>query len=374
MSTVEIIFLILLILLVGLVITLIILLNKKAHKKDEKPEEYARLEGQISQLPDIVASKVDVSMKTNELSRQEIEKQNTLKLQQLLEEKLTKLLKESNTALKTSSEDTNKIVKGLVEEITKVKASAESIATTGNSVNDLIKIIQGNNQQRGQFGEFLLNTLLQNVFGPVPSPFYEIQYNLPNGRRADAVIHLPLKEKLLLAIDSKFPFSNFNAIYDENNNINEQAQKEFVKQVKKHITDVHDRYIIKDVTVDYAVVYLPSDEIFYFLSANHYDDVFGFAQKNKVVLSSPNTLLPTLQTLHALMIDYKRVEKFDDVIKALQKLSEEFKRLNDRWDELGRNIDSLTTKKNNLDITFNKITKQFDNISNVKDEENVDVE
>ncbi len=366
MSTTEIILVVFLgIIFIFFLVTFILLIKTKKEEKDNS-SEIARLEGKISELPELVVNKVNVSLTENEIKRLEKENEKANEMQKVLDEKLNKILKEGNETLKEGSEHTNKMMKNLAVEIENIKTSSQSIATTGTNVDKLIQIIEGNNQRRGQFGEFLLNSVLQTVFGPEPSKFYETQCVLPNNMRADAVINLPLKEDIVVAIDAKFPFSDFNNIYEEDGSINEKREKEFIRQVKKHIDDVGNKYVIHDKTLNYAILYFPSDEIFYFLSSRHYDDVFPYAQKKKVVLTSANTLLPTLQTLLALLVDYERNEKFVQVIDGLNKLGDDFMRLRERWTKFGRNLDTIIKTKEELDITVNKISGRFEDISKVK--------
>ena len=59
---------------------------------------------------------------------------------------------------------------------------------------------------RGGFGEYLLGTLLADIF---PPDKYELQYGFRGGERVDAVIRI---DRSLVPVDAKFPLDNFQRI------------------------------------------------------------------------------------------------------------------------------------------------------------------
>ena len=76
----------------------------------------------------------------------------------------------------------------------------------------------------------------------------------------------------------------------------DMQEKLFKADVKKHIDDIANKYIIKNVTSDQAIMFLPAEAIFAEINAYH-PDLVTYAQKKRVWLTSPTTLIATLTTI-----------------------------------------------------------------------------
>jgi len=144
----------------------------------------------------------------------------------------------------------------------------------------------------------------------------------------------------------------------------DKAYKMFKDDVKKHINDIAEKYIIHGETAEQAIMFIPAEAVFAELHAYHFD-LIEYAQKRRVWMASPTTLMSTLTTLQVILMNIEK-DKYASVIHAeLNKLSVEFKRFTERWDKLSRSIKSVSESANNLDITTGKIVKEFDKINNV---------
>ena len=128
--------------------------------------------------------------------------------------------------------------------------------------------------------------------------------------------------------------------------------------------DIATKYIIPTETSDQAVMFIPAEAIFAELNAYH-QDVIDYAQRKKVWIASPTTLMSLLTTVQVLLRNVER-DKYSKVIQEeLIKLGDQFKRYQDRWDKLSRNIDTVNKSVKDIHITSRFIGKRFDEISNV---------
>ena len=141
-----------------------------------------------------------------------------------------------------------------------------------------------------------------------------------------------------------------------------------MQDVKKHINDIKNKYIVPGVTTDEAIMFLPAEAIFAEINAYH-PELITYAYNNKVWITGPTTLISTLSTISMIIKNIER-DKYAKVIhEELNKLSVEFSRYKDRWEKLSKNIKAVNNSVDELTTTTDKITKKFDAINKVEIEE-----
>ena len=106
---------------------------------------------------------------------------------------------------------------------------------------------------RGNIGEQVLKDLISQMF---PKNSFNLQYEFKSGEKVDAAIKT---DAGILPIDSKFPMENFQKMVKSENTEKNNYQKEFVKDVKRHIDAISRKYILpEEGTMDFALMYVPS--------------------------------------------------------------------------------------------------------------------
>ena len=171
----------------------------------------------------------------------------------------------------------------------------------------------------------------------------------------------------LIGIDSKFPLENYEIMIDKNidENKRKEATKLFKNDMKKHIDAISSKYIIKGVTNDQAILFLPAEAIFAEINAYH-TDLIDYAYKKRVWITSPTTLISTLTVIQMILKNMER-DKYTSIIhEELNKLGLEFARYKERWDKLSRSIDSVSKDVKEIHTTTDKITKRFNSINQVE--------
>ena len=286
-----------------------------------------------------------------------------------LKESLDKSIKELNEKvdirLKDGFKQTNETFQGILERITKIDEAQKKIEQLSTNIISLQDILS-DKKSRGCFGEIQLHTILANVFGDKNDKVYQIQYKLPNGLLADSIIFCP-KPLGHICIDSKFPLENYQRMMDKSLSDIERSnyEKMFKSDVKKHIDAISSKYIIKDVTSDQAILFLPAEAIFAEINAYH-PDLVEYSQKKRVWLTSPTTLMATLTTIEVLLRNIERDKHAKEIQNELAKLSVEFSRYRSRWDKLSNSIKTVSKEVDEINTTTEKITKKFDSINNVE--------
>jgi DNA recombination protein RmuC len=243
--------------------------------------------------------------------------------------------------------------------IDEAQKKIDGLTTNVVSLQELL----GDKRSRGAFGEVQLEALVRNVL-PVNS--FAMQYTFENGTRADCALFLP-EPTGTVAVDSKFPLENYHRMFDSKLNDIEQlaAEKQFKLDVKKHVDDIANKYIISNVTSDGAVMFIPAEAVFAELHAYH-NDVIEYAMNKRVWVVSPTTLMAVLNTARAVLKDVETRKQVHVIKEELGKLSKDFGRFDQRMKKLADNIRQAHENAQEVHISSQKISNRFAQIERVE--------
>ena len=287
------------------------------------------------------------------------------RMNEMLEYRLTIMNEKVNERLDENFAKTNRTFTNILERLSKIDEAQKKIDNLSTDIVSLQSILT-DKKSRGIFGEVNLNHILINIFGENNTKIYQTQYTLPNNTIADSVIFAP-KPLGTIAIDSKFPLENYRIMVDKTKTKLERelAEKQFKLDVKKHIDAIANKYIIPGITSSQAIMFLPAEAIFAEINAYH-TELVEYANKRRVWLTSPTTLMATLTLIQVLLKNIER-DKYSSIIHAeLNQLGLEFARYKERWNKLSRTIETVGKDIENINITTDKITKRFENINQVE--------
>lgn len=282
-----------------------------------------------------------------------------------IEERLMRINEKVTSRLDENFDKTNKTFMSVIERLSKIDEAQKKIETLSGDIVSLQGILT-DKKSRGTFGEVNLNNILVSVFGENNTKIYELQHKFNNDTIADAVIYAP-SPLGTVAIDSKFPLENYQNMIDKNISKIEREvyEKRFKIDVKKHIDDIKNKYIIPEITSNQAFMFIPAEAVFAELNAYH-QDIIEYAYKNKVWITSPTTLMSVLTVVQTVLKNMER-DKYAAVIqRELQGLSVEFSRYKERWDTLQRSIDKVSKDVKEVNVTTEKITNKFESINRVE--------
>lgn len=266
-----------------------------------------------------------------------------------------------NSNLIQGNKANNEIYNRINERIVKIDEAQKGINELSNDVTSLQNILI-DKKSRGTFGEVELYSLLEAAYG-TDSSFYDRQFRLPNGSIADAAIY-GSESMPLICVDSKFPLENYRRIYEDSNSDKEKeaCRKAFRDDVRKHLDDIHRKYIIEGVTADMAYMFIPAEAVFSEIYAR-FHDLIDYSYKLKVYIVSPTTLMAYITAIKSIYLSQKKDEQAKEIEKLLGELSVEFRRYEQRTQELIRQYENLGSAFNNLNTTSLKIIKRFNRIN-----------
>lgn len=213
---------------------------------------------------------------------------------------------------------------------------------------------------RGNIGEQVLKDLISQMF---PKNSFHIQYQFKSGERVDAAIQT---DAGILPIDSKFPMENFQKMSKAENKLDKDLfEKEFGRDVKKHITDIAKKYILpEEGTMDFALMYVPSESVYYELV--NMLDIMDFAKQSRVYVVSPTTLYAHLQTI-LLAFEGKKIEsKSRDLFKMLRALQVDFHKVEENMVVLGKHINNASSQFNNVNTGFSQIGQKINSTKSLE--------
>ena len=239
-----------------------------------------------------------------------------------------------------------------------VDDARQKIAELTTNVVSLERLL-ADRTARGALGEAQLHSLVANV---MPESAYRLQYSLGNGRRADCMLFLPPPSGPL-AIDAKFPLENYRRKVDTALPDSERADaaKGFARDVRKHIDDVADRYIIPGETALGAVLFLPAETVFAEIHGRH-PDLVERAGSKRVWLASPTTLMAILTTAAGVLKDVRMQQQTHALHDHLRKLALEFERFQSRMQALANHMDRAQRDVTEIHATAEKIAGRFQTI------------
>ncbi len=275
-----------------------------------------------------------------------------------IDERLEQISGKVNERLDEGFKKTNETFTNVMTRLATIDEAQKKIETLTGSVVSLQELL-GDKRARGAFGEVQLEAIVRNA---LPETAFEFQYTFARGVRADCVLKLPAPTGLI-AIDSKFPLENFERMFlDGAERITAAA---FKADVRKHIDDISNKYIIPGETSDGAIMFLPAEAVFAEIHARH-RDLVDYAQNRRVWITSPTTLMAVLTTAQSVIRSVETRKQIHIIKDELNKLGTDFGRFQSRMDNLARHIEQAKNDVDDVHVSSRKISERFARIERVE--------
>jgi DNA recombination protein RmuC len=259
-------------------------------------------------------------------------------------------------------EKTTKTFSDILQRLALIDDAQKKITELSTNVVSLQEVLN-DKRSRGAFGEVQLNSLIRNV---LPEQSFKLQHTLSNGKIADCVLFLP-KPTGNVVVDSKFPLENYRRMMDfEMAELDRKAAlRQFKMDIKKHINDISDKYLIDNETADGAIMFIPAEAIFAEIHG-HQSDLVDYANKKRVWLASPTTLMAILTTARSVLKDEATRQQIHIIQAHLSNLAQDFSRFKGRFANLAKHIDQAATDVKQIHTSADKIANRFEKIEQVE--------
>jgi len=250
----------------------------------------------------------------------------------------------------------------ITNRLTLIDHAQKNLSNLSEDVLSLQEILV-DKRARGAFGEMQLANIIHNL---IPAQRYALQHQLSNGTRCDCILFLPEPTNHLV-IDSKFPLENYKKLnnFDASAEDKARSRKSFVQDIKKHINDIADKYIIPGETSDGAVMFIPAESVFAEIHDN-YPELIDLAHNKRVWLASPTTMMAILTAASSAIKDSQTKKNVHVIKSQLQQLHIEFTRFTERMDKLSKHINLAHEDIQKVHTSAQKIINRFKEIESVE--------
>ncbi len=305
-----------------------------------------------------------IEKRLGDMTQQSMERfaQANKQLQDVLHQRLTEMSGIVEKRLEKGFEKTTETFADVLKRLALIDEAQKRITELSGNVVSLQEVLT-DKRSRGAFGEVQMAALIRNV---LPEGSYALQHTLSNGTRVDCMMFLP-EPTGNVAIDSKFPLDSFQKMMDNEagESVRAQAERQFRKDIRKHIDDIAGKYIIADETADGAIMFIPAEAVFAEIHA-HQPALVEAAQRARVWMVSPTTLMAVLTTARAVLKDSATRKQVHIIKEHLVSLGKDFERFRKRMDNLSKHIQQAGRDVEEVHISASKISSRFEKIENVE--------
>jgi len=280
-------------------------------------------------------------------------------LQQAVGDKLERNNLTMQTSMQKQLSESAKLVADVTQRLAKLDETNRRVVDVADELKTLQNVLQ-NPKQRGVFGEYYLESVLENV---LPRKNYQMQYKFKDGEIVDAVVFLDKGQ--ILSIDSKFSLENYNRMVGEDNKADREKLLAKVRNDLKGRIDETSKYIRpSENTMDFAFMFIPSESLYYDLligdvgTGSSARDLIEYAFRDKkVIIVSPTSFMAYLQTVLQGLRSLQIEEQAKDIQIRVGQLGKHIGKFDEFMIKLGRSLGQTVGHYNSAHKELGKIDK-----------------
>lgn len=281
---------------------------------------------------------------------------NVQDLSSSMGDKMAQNSRSMQTSVQKQLSESSRLIADITQQLTKLDDTNRRVVDVATELKTLQNVLS-NPKQRGVFGEFYLESVLENV---LPPSQFKMQYGFKDGVIVDAVIFLD-KGKVL-PVDSKFSLENYNRMIEAQDKTQRQALLAKVKADLKNRIDETSKYIRpSEGTMDFAFMFIPSESLYYDLLISNVGegsssrDLIEYAFRDKkVIIVSPTSFLAYLQTVLQGLRSLQIEEQARDIQVRVGKLGVHIGKFDELFGKIGK---SLSTTVGHFNSSYKELAK-----------------
>jgi DNA recombination protein RmuC len=256
----------------------------------------------------------------------------------------------------------------VLSHLARIDEAQKRITELSSNVMGLQEIL-GDKRSRGALGETQLAALVRNL---LPEGSFSLQHTLPNGTRVDCLLRLPAPTGDV-PIDAKFPLESYRQMIDAGvaERDRQLAAQRFRQDVRRHVADIADKYLLAGETADGAVMFIPAEAVFAEIHGR-FPDLVEDSHRRRVWMASPTTLMAILTTALAVLKDDATRRQVHVIRAHLRDLADDFGRFQQRMDSLARHIAQAHQDVDQVATSARRISGRFGRIERVELEGDAD--
>ncbi|MCA9342093.1 DNA recombination protein RmuC [Candidatus Saccharibacteria bacterium] len=286
-------------------------------------------------------------------------------LQKALGERLDRSSQNMQQSVQRQLSESAKLVADVTQRLTKLDETNRRVVDVADELKTLQNVLS-NPKQRGVFGEFYLQSVLENVLAVGQ---YETQYKFVDGVIVDAVIFL--EKNKVLPIDSKFSLENYNRMIEATGDERTRLLQKVKSDLKARIDETSKYIRPSENTMDFAFMFIPSESLYYDLLINNVGqggssrDLIEYAFRDKrVIIVSPTSFMAYLQTVLQGLRSLQIEEQAKEIQVRVGKLGSHIGKFETFMQKLGASLSTTVGHYNNAHKELAKIDKDVIKIAN----------
>jgi DNA recombination protein RmuC len=232
----------------------------------------------------------------------------------------------------------------VLEQFAQVQQAMGEVQATAAQIGDLKRLFS-NVKTRGGWGEAQLAALLEQI---LPPGSFERNFAVKDGarERVDFALRMPSREKLYLPVDAKFPTEDYERLLTAaeaaDTDAERQARDGLTSRVRLEARKIREKYVSPPETVDFAVMYLPSDGLFAEIARTPglIDDIRA---REKIIILGPTLLPALLQTIHLGHVTLDLEKRAGEIGKLLGATRTEMTKMDEVLIRLAANAQTMSS-------------------------------
>ena len=264
------------------------------------------------------------------------------------------------STLQQNTQSMNERLDNAARVIGQVQKNIGEFSEIGRGMKDLQDFLRSP-KVRGNIGEQVLKEMLGQF---LPKESFDLQYAFKSGEKVDAAIKTAGG---IIPVDSKFPMENFRKMTTATTDAEKKVyERDFVKDVKKHIDDISRKYILtEEGTIDYALMYIPSEGVYYEVVNNQ--DLFDYSQGKRVLPVSPTTFYAYIRAILMSFEGQKIESRAKEILSSLRAIQKDYEKTNDALSVLQKHLTNAYNMMTSVFTNFGSLGQKISSTQNLGD-------
>jgi DNA recombination protein RmuC len=260
----------------------------------------------------------------------------------------------------------------VTEQFAAVQKAMGDVQAVTAQIGD-IKRLFGNVKTRGGWGETQVRAMLDDI---LPADGYETNWK-PRADSGDVVefaVIMPMRgaDKLYLPVDAKFPVEDYERMLTAaeagDGDAERIARRALETAVRNQAKKIAGKYIAPPTTVDFAVMYLPTDGL-YAEVARCPGLIDEIGRMHRVLVLGPTLLPALLRTIQLGRLTLSLEQKAEEVAKLLGATRTEMEKIDLVLARLGKQAGAFSTTIDKARVRTRAVGRVLRNVEALEAEE-----
>lgn len=234
----------------------------------------------------------------------------------------------------------------VIDQFAAVQKAMGDVQAVTAQIGD-IKRLFSNVKTRGGWGETQVRAMLDDI---LPPGAYETNKRVRPGsdEAVEFAVIMPMRgeNRPVLPIDAKFPVEDYERLLTASEAGDVEAERAATRGLERRVREearkIAAKYIVPPVTVEFAILYLPTDAL-YAEVARIPGLVDAIGRECRVLLMGPTLFPALLRTIHLGFVTLALEHKADEIRDLLGATRTEMLKMDDVLERLGKQAGTMSS-------------------------------